>query len=529
MAQKAKIVDLRRGFLPTDPNAFPENLVGTQQEDSPEDLIRVIPYEGYNFLPTEYGYRSYFGTASELNLAGLTSRCSDLLMFQSAGYVNMLIALCEDGIWTSNPATAGGTWTHEYTTTFDPAIFERWTHTIIGNAAYFYQEAGAVVYKLTNAFVWSSYTPSFLTMSGQKGIFRAGGRLGFWDADNSVSWSAVLDHTDFTPAIITTADNTKFRDVVGNIVSILSQGDGYVIYSTKTIVGVRLSTGKDSLWNASVVANNTGISYATHACLGNSDATHFAYTTTGLYSIGVYNQLSKSHEFTPVLTETIDFIREMQNPVRLFMSEGRFLFISLIDAAYIDGIVSSQIVTIPGMTILLAGYSGSFTTLTSNQGVSLINEKAANPVVSYGMAMPATPEIGWDGTYHAAIDKLTAPIYFTAIDSTTHFGAVNNYTPLKHLGSPYSFLNSSELTVEGALNTWDVWLEEFIAAQAAVVASLVAAGSGIPGRIYLTGTGKDKLIQTDAGTLLNTITIRRYFTDAKRFGSIYDTWNPSDK
>lgn len=566
MSQKAKVIDLRRGFLPTDPNAFPENMGVTQQEDSPEDLVRIIPYEGYNFLPAEYGYRSYFGTNSTINIVGLASRCSELLMFQSAGYVNLLVALCEDGIWTSNPATAAGAWTQVYTLAFNPAIFKIWTFTVIRNTAYFYQEAGAVVYKLTSAHVWSSFVPSFLNMAGQKGIFRAGGRLGFWDSDNSVSWSSALDWTDFTPAIITMADNTKFRDVVGSIVIILSQGDGFVIYSTKTIVGVTLSAGISNLWNASVVANNIGVAYPTHVCQGNSDATHFAYTTTGLYAIGVYNQLNKSHAFTPVLTETMDFVREGLNPARLFVSEGRFLFISLIDASYIDGVVSSQVVTIPGSSFTLLGWDGVAALpaeLTSNQGVSLIDQLVGNPI-SYGI--PAVPEDKWDGTYTAAIDLLTAGDYFITAESAAHWGTTNNYSPLRLAANPISEkVGGSRDTVEKALNTWDAWLGNFIAVQAAFVAletatEAVVTTESFPGiGVYpnipadpadeivefgnlLVGTGKDKMIRTGAGTLLNILTIRRYFTDATRIDArrdihytnwsgsapIYTTWNPAD-
>lgn len=549
MSQRSRVIDLRRGFLPTDPNAFPENMGMTQQEDSPEELVKILPYEGINFLPTEYGYRSYFGIDSTINVAGLASRCSELLMFQSSGYVNLLVALCEDGIWTSNPATAAEVWTQVHITTFNPAIFKIWTFAVINNTAYFYQEAGALVYKLTNAHVWSSYAPSFLNMAGQKGIFRAGGRLGFWDSDNSVSWSSALDFADFTPALTTMADNTKFRDVVGNIVTILSQGEGFVIYSTKTIVGVTLSNGISALFDAKVVANNTGIAYATHVCQGNSDATHFAYTTTGLYAIGVYNQLNKSHAFSPILTETIDFIRESVSPVRLFVSEGRFLFISLIDSSYIDGIISSSIVNVPSMSFQLLGWDGVAAlpaTLTSNQGVSLINQIAGNPI-SYGVAFAAPADnTKWDGTYHAALDAVATGVYFTTAVSTTHWGAVNNFSPLRLEANPISKLvDAGRETVESKLNLWDATLSTFITNQAAVIAAKIASapvvtiesfpGIGtyptIPadpadeivefGKLIL-GTGKDKLIRTNAGNLLNILTLRRYFVDAKRIDARRD-------
>ena len=83
-------------------------------------------------------------------------------------------------------------------------------------------------------------------MSDRWGIFRANGRLGFWDSANSISWSSLFDKADFTPAIETLAGNVTFNDVLGRIVSIKASGSGFVIYSTKNIVGAAYSTGEVS-------------------------------------------------------------------------------------------------------------------------------------------------------------------------------------------------------------------------------------------------------------------------------------------
>lgn len=468
MVQKTKVIDLKRGFIPTDPNAFPENLLGTKQEDLPEDLVNIVPFEGYNFLPTEYGYRSYFGTNSTINIAGLTSRCSELLMFQSDVYVNLLVALCEDGIWTSNPATVAGTWTHVYTTTYDPAIFEMWTFCIINNVGYFYQQAGSLVYKLTTAHVWSTFTPSFLTMAGQKGIFRAGGRLGFWDTANSVSWSSALDFTDLTPSLTTTADNTTFRDVIGNIVMILPQGDGFVIYATKSIVGVTLNSGgAASLWSANPVSNSTGIAYPTHVCLGNSDATHFAYTTTGLYAVGVYNALNKAHAFSPILTDVIDFIRESVQPVRLFMSEGRYLFISLIENDYIDGVFSSTTNTIPDAYFTVTGAPS-----VGTQRDTLVGQDALSQGFMYSLEAGVvylgnlsggtyTYPLGItkNGTVYGAADRTDSPIACAFI-YTRSAGLIDIHEPVQDAVStiPYrsvvTSIHEAQVDMLDATVTW---------------------------------------------------------------------------
>jgi len=543
MAQIAKIVKVDLSYIPGDPNAFPENLRYPTGEDGPESTAPILAFEGYNFLPTEYGYRSYFGEAV-LNLAVLGSRCSELFMFQSPDYANLLVALCEDGIWTSDPATAGGAWTHVYITAYNVSVYERWTYTLLNGNLYCYQEANSEVNILTaSTMVWSVGTPSFLTMAGQKGIFRAGGRLGFWDSANSISWSSALDYMDVTPSLETGAGNTKFRDVVGNIVTIMQHGDGFVIYSTKSIVGVHLTTSINSLWAASVVNSVSGIAYPTHVCQGASDTQHFVYTTTGLAMVGSYSAADNNHQYAPILTGTSDFLRESKLPMRLSCFEGRYLFLSLISDAYIDGVISSTSVNIPGTALSLIGWDGVsvLPELTANQAASFITSLVAP--MSFSLGYGSFYGGGWDGTYRAEIDynnPSSIGLLQDPANSTQRWGALAEYAPLKLKASPLSFLNSSELTVEGALNTLSKDLGDFITAQAAYVDSIVnpaeepvavvATGTttsslypALPANpapvetslgYLIRGTGKDKLVRENAETMLNTLTYRRYFTEA---------------
>lgn len=543
MPQITKIVKLLNSYIPGDPNTIAENLRYTVNEDSPEQGDPIVAFEGYNFLPTEYGYRSYFGE-SALSLAALTSRCSELLMFQGASYANLLIALCEDGIWTSDPSVAAGAWVHEYTVAFDPLVYKRWTYTILNGNFYCYQEGNSVVNILNaTALTWTTPAPSFLTMAGQKGIFRAGGRLGFWDSANSVSWTSALDYMDATPSLVTGAGNTKFRDVVGNIVTILPHGDGFIIYSTKSIVGVHLTQAINSLWKAAVVNGIAGIAYSTHVCQGASDTQHFVYATNGLAMVGSYSETDGNHQYAPILTGTSDFLRESNQPMRLTCHEGRYLFLSLIDDTYIDGAISSRIVSIPGSSLELIGWdrvAALPATLTSNQATSLFLSMTSP--VSYSTGYGDFYGGGWDGTYRAEIDynnPSSVGVLVTVADATQHWGALAEYAPLKVKASRLSFLNSSELSVEGAINTFDNDLSEFRTAQAAYIAELVALPAVVttetfPGvgvypdipadpadeivelGLLISGAGRDKLIQTDAGTLLNSMIIRRYFNAASR-------------
>lgn len=191
---------------------------------------------------------------------------------------------------------------------------------------------------------FSSFVPSFLNMAGQMGIFRANGRLGFWDSDNSISWSSLYDLTDFTPAVETLAGNSTFLSVVGRIVNILPQGEGFIIYATKSIVGVRSSKANvNILWEANQITAEAGIVYPFQVTTGLTELEHYAFTNTGIKRIGDYNALKQSHTIEEIATEIFDFLKESKEPVRLDFLGGRFLFFSLINDNYINGRVLNKI------------------------------------------------------------------------------------------------------------------------------------------------------------------------------------------
>lgn len=348
MAQRAKIIDLTQSFVPGDPNAFPENLHYTAQEDNPDNSAPILPYEGYNILPTSYGYRSYFGTEATLTLAALSSKCDKILTLQSKTYQNMLVALCANGIWT---AKAGETvWTYaislpdDYTST---GTYRQYTYTVIENELYIYRQGYAKVIKINSSLVVSEFIPSFLNMAGQSGIFRGNGRLCFWDAEDSVAWSSAVDLTDFTPSIENMVGNTKFLGVLGRIVMVLPHGDGFVIYCTRSIVGVTYSTTGTEVWKASPVNSAGGIAHPGAVCQGQNDEEHFAYTSFGFIQVGHYNALSSKFDAKIIMPEVFDFLKEAREPVYLACHDARFLFISVINDTYINGRTSWTDVEVP--------------------------------------------------------------------------------------------------------------------------------------------------------------------------------------
>ena len=146
--QTSKVIDITKTFIPVDPEAFPSNMGFTGKEDSPTEEEAVSAFEGYNFMPTSYGYRSYFGINSLLQADSLTSRVDDIFVVQSAEFANYIIALCEDGIWMKQ-GEAVTAWVQVVTIPVpDPGYTKRWTKTAIGNTLYCYQAGMPYYYRM---------------------------------------------------------------------------------------------------------------------------------------------------------------------------------------------------------------------------------------------------------------------------------------------------------------------------------------------------------------------------------------------
>jgi len=415
MAQIPKIVDLTKGYVFTDPKAFADNRGHTQQQDAPVEILPVVAMEGYNFMPTAYGYRSYFGTNSTLDIAALGSRVDFIIMMQMANFKNVAIALCEDGIWWAQPTISGAVWTQAASYPIPtPGTHKDWTYALLENTLYCYLQGSPEVWKLSymdfvdapfsitfskevpstfinyatlvamNADItitsdkigklcynyetslyyhldsiaptWTVYSSAthgnfILNMAGQLGIFRANLRLAFWDSSNSIGWSDLYDKMDFEPSLETRAGNNIFSGILGRIVSILPQDTGFIIYSTKNIIGIRFANDVAQIWDASVVHDSAGIAYPMQVTVGASDSDQFAYTNVGFLAIGKFNPLTHKNEMSVIMPDVYDILKESGEPVQLDFLQGRYLFISLISPTYITGAIRVTFDGISPLTI----------------------------------------------------------------------------------------------------------------------------------------------------------------------------------
>ena len=407
MVQRAQVIDITKSYLPGDPNAFVQSLINTEREDGEEKTLPVLAYEGYNFLPTSYGYRSYFGVNAELDVGTLSSNVQFILSYQLTNYETVLIALCEDGIWMVDANTAAAPWVHSVVFNnltpapyYTPGVFEMWTWCVIENVLYMYQQGRASAWKTSeSAGVLSiaTHTPDFLNMTGQMGIFKAGLRLGFWDSADSVSWSSNLDLTSFTPSIENLAGNTKFGEVVGRIVTIRQHGEGFVIYATKSIVGVSRNDSGNMLFDGKKIFENIGVSYSRAVTFGQSDAEHFVYATNGIYRVGKFNALSGKHEVEPLVPEVYDFLKESRDAIYLDTVNSRYVFFHILNPDYVYGLTSFTYVTPEDLNVrfLIGGHPWDGTTLPAINLDGNAAAEAIKQLVTFGFVSESDTTALW--------------------------------------------------------------------------------------------------------------------------------------
>lgn len=336
MAQVAKFIDINRTYLPMDPNAFPSSMHGTGREDSPEERIPVMAIEAKNILPTGHGYMSYFGIGSELGINALPSFADHIFIYQNTQYENIVIALTDDGLYFKLANTSGA-WTLGGALPASPSgEHYEWSYVVISQILYCYRQNAAHYFKVEShislGITVTAVVPNTLNMAGQMGIFRAGGRLAFWDSDDSFAWSNQDDYADFVPSLQTLAGSTKFIAVNGRVVTVEAHGDGFIIYCTKSIIYVIPSTDSTFQWIPKVVFPNNGIVYRKQVTKASPDTVHFVFTLEGIYKI----EMGKEEL---ILVELSDLLQRSKKPVYLSLLEGRYLCLEIMDQDFLPGLV----------------------------------------------------------------------------------------------------------------------------------------------------------------------------------------------
>ena len=456
--QSAKFIDLTRTFLPIDPNSFPTSMHGTKGEDSPEERIPVQAYEGQNFIPTAQGYRSYFGTTAKVNINALGAKADFVFVYQNTNFENILIALTETGIWIKKGSVVGA-WTQIYAVTAPIAgVHYDWSFVVIAQVLYCYQANQAsyqkIVSDITAGVALTSVVPSFLNMAGQVGIFRAGGRLGFWDTSDSIGWSNQDDYADFTPSLLTLAGNAKFIDINGRITTIVGHGPGFMIYCTKAVVYIYPSPEATYQWKPQVIYSTTGVTYPRQVVAAQPDTTHFAYLSNGL------NKIENAKEEV-IVTEVTDALATHKGPVYLSIYEGRYLCLEVLDRDFFEGQVQFTKATTGEMAYYFPGTSLTISDAIAEETLNGTNFCATIEDMSNGKyaAQPATPGDKKAGTFYTPMytaylsnmgNKDVSNITWgnTPVATIDPLGVEANQCP-----NPININTTASLTTDGTLKT----------------------------------------------------------------------------
>lgn len=350
-------IDTTASAIIADADAFPPESTTPNKDDQRQGIYPLRIYEGYNYLPTAYGYKSYFGLQAELAATGLGGAqvVEELFIYQTRSFVNVAVALTATGIFIR----AASDWVQIVALPAPPENTSLpWTYVTISNVLFMYRQGNDRVYVFEDIVDGAgvlmdtfngmavtptredaltgqplqvfSFVPTTLNISAQIGLFRAGGSLGFWDSDDSVAWSAINDFTDFTPSLTTLANITKLQDQIGAITAIQPHGDGFIVYCTRSVLYAREDTNALLRYATQVVLGNVGVAYPREIAVAEPDTTHYAFTSAGLMEIS-------NARAQPIVPDFSDYIKVMRLPQYMDILNNRYLCISVMDPNFIPG------------------------------------------------------------------------------------------------------------------------------------------------------------------------------------------------
>jgi len=195
-----------------------------------------------------------------------------------------------------------------------------WTHAVVRNKLYLYRQGmgGFLTVNAAGTALELVY-PTFANMQFVQGIASAKGRMLMWDSENSIYRSSVLDALDFTPSIATQATVHKIDALKGDIVTIESMGDSYIVYGSASIIA-GVYAGEVTIFTYKTLSEFHGV-YQAKAVTRIAIDTHAAYLDNGLYQITLQGIAALS-------TEVSEYLASSDVPVRLDFLAGKYLAIS---------------------------------------------------------------------------------------------------------------------------------------------------------------------------------------------------------
>ena len=351
------VVDTTLSAIITNPEQFPPEATTPNKDDIRAGIYPLRIYEGHNYLPTDYGYKSFFGHSPSEEVEIEESLAPQHhFVYQTEFYSNVHVSLTRNGIYLNGSLCLS----------LDPPDTDTdylWTIATIQNIVFMYRQSGQEVFILNEGLEgdpsvknkWfeglaatledkgskislvgteqigiSSFTPTFLNMQGQVGIFRIQGALGFWDVEDAVAWSALQDFTDFTPSLTTLANIVNLENIRGRITLIAEHGDGAIVYATNSIVGITNTTDALLRFQSIPILQAAGVAYPKEVAVASPSTQHFAYTSAGFMHIA-------NMQVAPIIPALTDFLRPTRTPQYLSFINNRYLCINVMAAGFLEG------------------------------------------------------------------------------------------------------------------------------------------------------------------------------------------------
>lgn len=236
-------------------------------------------YYGHNIIPTDSGVGSV-GYLPVLSApADGDNTFSDIFALRDTNDNKAHLAITASG---RNYIQLAGANTWLRTTDIAPATSDKLVTTSYVNGVTYIYYGGNKCKKYnwgTNALDDQALTG--LTAASVLGICAANGYNIAWTKD-TVTWSSVVDPTDFTPSLVTGAGGGNVREIKGNITCCLPCDGGFVVWTKENAVLAKYTGNGQYPFVFDEVKNSGGLATPSFAAYDANSAGQYVYTTNGL-------------------------------------------------------------------------------------------------------------------------------------------------------------------------------------------------------------------------------------------------------
>lgn len=315
---------------------------GFSGQDAEQSAGVCQAYFMQNILPTSRGYSSVSFLETLPPIPGMRGVPEDTYILRGESSASAVFVPTTDRQYIFDPTV--GSWQEFSVGTLAPSPP---TVAFVKQRSFvFYPNIGCFEYDFT-AQEFREVTFEGLNVGNIHGICPAGSVLVAWDS-TTVYWSSVLDPLDFTPSLSTGAGSTSILAVRGEIITCLSMGENFVVYTATNAVGARQSGNIQLPFTFTEISGSEGIESAQHVAYDTNQGVHITWTASGFQQVSLEQAGYVWPEFSDGIIRAIysDYDENFNRPVlrrverlelKLNFIGNRWVGISVKDAADASG------------------------------------------------------------------------------------------------------------------------------------------------------------------------------------------------